>query len=148
MSIQQATKELKPYKQALTDTHKRNSSGWAKEHLHWTPDQWTRVVWFDESRYSVQGADGGARVLRRVGGAGPVVDGTMNRAKYIEVLSESFQPWLMELQSQHGRHFIFQEDGATMAMSGFLVNKRSYEDFVTWDDFSDWLTHDQLTLPP
>lgn len=144
------------HKPALTDTHKRNRLEWAKEHVDWTPDQWANVIWSDESRFSVIGADGGVRVLRRVGerykeeltvpttkfgkggvmvwgcfwkgGVGPLVavDGTMNQAKYIEVLSENFQPWLMELQSQHDRRFIFQEDGATCHTGALACNWKNH----------------------
>ncbi|OBZ82772.1 Transposable element Tc1 transposase [Choanephora cucurbitarum] len=107
---------------------------------------------FDESRYSVQEADGSTRVLRRIDerykkeltvpttklckggvmvwgcfwktGVDPLVavDGAMNRAKCIEVLSENLQPWIMELQSQHDRRFIFQDDGATCHTGALAYN--------------------------
>lgn len=43
---------------------------WAKEHLSWSEDQWSRVLWSDESKISVFGNDGPQHIWRRVGEAG------------------------------------------------------------------------------
>ena len=53
------------HKPALTKKHKEFRLKWAKEHVDWTTDQWADVVWSDESRYTVEGADGGVREIGR-----------------------------------------------------------------------------------
>ena len=30
---------------------------WAKDHLHWTPQQWWKVLWSEESKYMMMGTD-------------------------------------------------------------------------------------------
>ena len=41
------------------------------------------------------------------------VDGSVNSERYIQILADHFQPWLLNLQAKENRTFIFQEDGAT-----------------------------------
>lgn len=55
------------YKPLLTEKHMKKRLRWAKDHVNWTADQWKSVGWSDESRFSIIDADGGARVLRKVG---------------------------------------------------------------------------------
>ena len=41
-----------------TTRHRRHRLAWAKEHLHWTRDQWASVLFSDESRFTVSRNDG------------------------------------------------------------------------------------------
>lgn len=43
--------DLKP---RLTKQHKENRLKWATEHLGWTSEQWERVLWSDESPFTVR----------------------------------------------------------------------------------------------
>jgi len=46
----------KPYKkQLLTTAMKRKRLLWAKQHRHWTKEQWGKVMYSDESHFEVQG---------------------------------------------------------------------------------------------
>lgn len=42
---------------------------WAREHQNWTPEQWKKVVWSGQSRFSLEQADGRVRVRRLSGDA-------------------------------------------------------------------------------
>ena len=111
--------------------------------MNWSVDDWRRVVWSDESRFTVDGNDGGARVLRKAGeryenrhvkpttkwgngsvmiwscfwagGFGPLVfaDGSVDQDAYVNILSGKFLPWFQKLSEDEDTDFIFQEDGAT-----------------------------------
>lgn len=128
------------HKPKLTDKEIKERLRWAKERINWTVEQWRGVVWFDESRFAVEGYDGRARVIREVGeryntehikpasksgegnvmlwgcfwvgGVGPLafVDSSMNQDTNV---AENFLPWFSELTEREDREFIFQEDGAT-----------------------------------
>ena len=127
----------------LMARHVEKRLAWAKERVDWPLEKWMTVVFSDESRFTVEGNDGGEHVLRPVGaryhpkyvhqktkfgggsvmvwacfwggGFGPlvVVDGNMDQVKYVNTLSEHFLPWFQKLQEQHDDKLIFQEDGAT-----------------------------------
>ncbi|KFM60058.1 Transposable element Tcb2 transposase, partial [Stegodyphus mimosarum] len=38
----------------LTPRHRRDRLQWARQHLHWTPDQWRAVLFTDESKFSLE----------------------------------------------------------------------------------------------
>lgn len=153
------------HKPALTEENKKRRLRWAKERVNWTKEQWDGVVWSDESRFTVEGYDGGARVLRKVGeryqaehikptskwgkgnvmiwgcfwsgGFGPLVfiDQTVNQDAYINILSNKFLPWFVELNEKHGRDFIFQEDGASCHTGGYATwwkNSHQIRRFDYW----------------
>ncbi|KAG1171658.1 hypothetical protein G6F70_005291 [Rhizopus microsporus] len=40
---------------------------WAHKHANWTAEQWSGIIWSDESWFTVTGNDGDARVIRKVG---------------------------------------------------------------------------------
>ncbi|CEG78789.1 hypothetical protein RMATCC62417_13341 [Rhizopus microsporus] len=54
-------------KPALTEEHMKRRLRWAQEHVNWTDEQWSSVIWSDESRFTVTGNDGGARVIKKAG---------------------------------------------------------------------------------
>ncbi|GBL84864.1 hypothetical protein AVEN_93886-1 [Araneus ventricosus] len=45
----------------LTARHKALRLDWARQHYHWTVDDWKRLAWSDESRFQLYRTD--ARVL-------------------------------------------------------------------------------------
>ena len=51
----------------LTRTHRAARLAWARRHLAWTRQQWSRVIFSDESRYTLSFNDGRIRVWRRPG---------------------------------------------------------------------------------
>ncbi|GFS81771.1 uncharacterized protein TNCV_2707091 [Trichonephila clavipes] len=46
----------------LTARHKTLRLAWARQHRHWTVDDWKHVTWSDESRFQLNRADGRVRV--------------------------------------------------------------------------------------
>ncbi|GFW96725.1 HTH_Tnp_Tc3_2 domain-containing protein [Trichonephila clavipes] len=46
----------------LTARHKALRLAWARQHRHWTVDDWKHVAWFDESRFQLNRADLRVRV--------------------------------------------------------------------------------------
>lgn len=51
----------------LTRVHRAARLAWARRHLAWTRQQWSRVLFSDESRYTLSFNDGRVRVWRRPG---------------------------------------------------------------------------------
>lgn len=51
----------------LTQHHRRERLHWAQQRQNWHQRQWRTVIFSDESRYCISGADGRARVWRRSG---------------------------------------------------------------------------------
>lgn len=51
----------------LNPAHRRIRLNWAREHVRWTQRQWRRVLFTDESRFSLDHNDGRCRVWRRPG---------------------------------------------------------------------------------
>ncbi|CEG72405.1 hypothetical protein RMATCC62417_07967 [Rhizopus microsporus] len=55
------------HKPALTEEHMKKRLRWAQEHVNWTVEQRSSVIWSDESWLTVTGNDDGAGVIRKVG---------------------------------------------------------------------------------
>lgn len=49
----------------MTVRHKALRLAWAREHQHWTVEDWKHVAWSDESRFQLYRADGRVRVWRK-----------------------------------------------------------------------------------
>lgn len=113
---------------------------WAKEHAKWTPAQWKKVIFSDESKFNVHGSDGKVYVRRRFGeeyrpeclvstvkypesqmiwgcisskGVGRLhfVNGTVNGDAYIEILKTRLLPTIHDHFRQTS-DCIFQDDSA------------------------------------
>ncbi|GIY65088.1 transposable element Tcb1 transposase [Caerostris darwini] len=112
------------HKPLITKTYKKALLRWAKDHRTWTLDDWKRVLWSDESRFTLFRSDGRAWVWRLPGerllpecvvptvkfgggglmvwacfswyGAGPLVkvDGAMNADRYCDILDNHVLPTL------------------------------------------------------
>lgn len=109
----------------------------AKEHVSWTPEQWSKVLFTDESKFNRFGSDGKTYVRRRVGeefnekcvkptvkgkggsvmvwagmtsnGSGPIcrVNGIMDQYVYINILRKHLLPFAAEKMAPD---WIFQSD--------------------------------------
>lgn len=119
---------------------------WCKERRIWTIDQWKRIVWSDESTFQLipnsrrtvrrlpnekylpecvqkQMQMGGGKVT--VWGAmswygySPlcIIEGTVNKEKYVEILDEFLLPYIEEEMPIRGT--IFQQDNATPHTASF-----------------------------
>lgn len=109
----------------------------AKEHIDWTPEQWSKVIFTDESKFNRFGSDGKTYVRRRIGeefnekcvkptvkgkggsvmvwagmssnGTGPIcrVNGIMDQFVYVNILKKHLLPFANENLAQD---WIFQAD--------------------------------------
>ncbi|KAG1469256.1 hypothetical protein G6F56_003358 [Rhizopus delemar] len=55
------------HKPRLTEVNMKKRFRWAMEHVNWTEDQWKSVVWSDKPRFSLNGNNADAGVIRKVG---------------------------------------------------------------------------------
>lgn len=112
---------------------------WSRGHLRWSNSQWRNVIWSDESRFSLFGSDGPARVWRKsyekyfgdclipkvkkspsvmvwsfmtFDTLGPLIimDENINSKNYIQILEENIVPFINN--SNRKESFIFQQDNA------------------------------------
>jgi hypothetical protein len=54
-------------KPLLTAVHKKKRLAWAQAHTHWTVEDWSAVVFSDESKFNLFGSDGCDWCWRRPG---------------------------------------------------------------------------------
>lgn len=123
----------------LTLDHRRRRRVWGRRHRAWTLQHWRHCIFSDESRFALFHSDGRVRVRRRqgerlidacihptVGNRGPsvmvwgaihhggksdlvVLDGPMNRHRYIQILRQQMLPWAT---ATFGRNFVYVQDNA------------------------------------
>lgn len=128
----------KPY---LNLKQRQKRVAWAKEHSTWTCEQWSTVIFSDETKISIFGSDGIKYIRRRSGeehlpqctiptmkhplsimiwgcmsamgiGRIKVLDGTVNAQTYInEVLDSKLFHSAADMFGR-GKAFLFQQDGA------------------------------------
>ena len=126
-------------KPKLTGSHKRKRLEWAKERRLWTTNDWSKVLWSDESTFELWRTRGRVWVRRRQGerfleecivptikhgggkvmvwgtmarsgvGSLTVVDGRLNSDAYIKLLKKYVKK---DARKLIGRRFTFQQDGA------------------------------------
>ncbi|GFT38437.1 transposable element Tcb1 transposase [Trichonephila clavipes] len=65
----------------LTATHCRLRLTWSREHALWTPQQWSCVMFFDESRFSLQ-SDSRRTLIWRAPGTRYHQEDTIERHRY------------------------------------------------------------------
>ena len=122
----------------LTPRHRQARLGWCQAHRRWAARQWNEVLFTDESRFTLNKADGRMRVFRRVGERYSdacvkqvnrfqrgvmvwggikqdgkvglvVIRGNMNAQRYInDVLNPVVIPYI----NNHAGHVVFQHDNA------------------------------------
>lgn len=121
----------------LTESHKRIRLDWAMRRCLWRFPQWGRIIWTDESRFTLRHRDGRLKVWRLKGGNSymkythPVVQGdggslhvwgaiwmngksnlvvlqrNVNAEEYRRILTEHLLPITSEMEN-----YIFQDDNA------------------------------------
>jgi transposase len=121
---------------------------WARAHRTWTAEDFSTVVFTDESRFCLVNDDRRVRVWRQKGtrhdaknvvgtlqgggggvmvwgamsafGVGPlvVIEGSMDSDKYVNLLSNHFHPWFTEFRRMHPSA-LFQHDHATCHTSQY-----------------------------
>lgn len=128
-------------KPLLTEKQRRNRLKWAREHKSWSVDQWKRVLFSDESTFSVTNHSGLQYVRRRPGeafkpwcitptvkhptsvmvwgcmaasGVGRLdfVIGMMNGEKYIKTMHDKMLPSARTLFGEGATDWWFQDDNA------------------------------------
>ena len=122
--------------QVLTDTMKRKRLDWCKEHRHWTAEDWSKVIFSDESSFELQPPS--SQFVPRNRGQAPtedhflqafrhpikvmlwscisvhgpgrvhVVEGSMNSNQYKEVISHCVVPQIIEWFGTE--NYWFQQD--------------------------------------
>uniref|UniRef100_A0A8C6XLX5 Tc1-like transposase DDE domain-containing protein n=1 Tax=Naja naja TaxID=35670 RepID=A0A8C6XLX5_NAJNA len=125
-------------KPLLTDTHHSHRHAWTKKYVKWTNEQWSKVIFSDESNFYLTG-DQCNKYVRRfpveefrpyclnlsvkhplhmmiwgciaASGIGwiKIVQGIMNSKQYVEVLEKTMLPSAQQLV---GKDFYFQDDNA------------------------------------
>ena len=128
----------------LTVAHRRARLCFARDHKDWTAEQWSKVIFSDESRFLLFRSDGRAYVQRAPGeefheclqatvkhGGGGImvwgcinsrgvghlkkVEGRLNASAYIDLLENCLIPSVHFLSMPRG--WIFQQDNATCHMA-------------------------------
>uniref|UniRef100_A0A3Q1EHV3 Transposase Tc1-like domain-containing protein n=1 Tax=Acanthochromis polyacanthus TaxID=80966 RepID=A0A3Q1EHV3_9TELE len=101
----------------VSEKNRKKRLKFAKEHLHWTAEQWSQVVWSDESKYNMRASAGAVYVRRKAGealnprnlcgtvkhrgaaGVGRIhrVEGIMKTEQYVQILQKSTLPSMKKL---------------------------------------------------
>lgn len=124
----------KPY---ISEKNRRARIAFAREHINWTSEQWSKVIFTDESKFNRFGSDGRSYVRRRIGeefdwrctkptvkggggsvliwgsmsinGTGPSyrIEGIMDRFVYLRILENILLPFAEEFMPND---WIYQAD--------------------------------------
>lgn len=135
-SLKAVVKKKKPL---LSVKHRKYRLDFALKHQHWTVEDWTRVIWSDETKINRIGSDGRKYVWKVAGqplqdkevqgtvkfGGGSLmvwgcmgwngvgilaeVEGRMNAEQYVSILEDNLLP-TMEYSGIPGGSIIFQQD--------------------------------------
>src|SRR5688572_29993593 len=133
-------------KPLISAKNRRDRLQWCRQHQGWTDEQWKKVIWSDESRFTLFKSDGKTRVWRlpkekydidcvvptvKYGGGGVMVwgcftweslgplvraEGTINSQKYIDILNNNLIPFMEGLEEEVVE-YEFQQDNATVHTS-------------------------------
>jgi hypothetical protein len=145
---------VKMKKPLLTNKQIRAQLKWAKEHINWTDDDWSRVLWTDESKFNLFGSDGRQWCYRRsncaiqkqhlkptvkYGGGGVLVWGNLNQivgimdaAYYEDILEDNLLESATDLFGLNPiQKFIFQQDSDPKHTAGRI---------------KEWITSKSITV--
>jgi transposase len=136
---------------------------WAKDHLNWTTEDWKKVLFSDESPFTLFQTGGKIYVRRRADeaylpqclnptvkhgggsiniwsifsywGQGPVkrIQGIMDGAMYREILKHYMAPYLKKIKTKHCEEVIFQQDNDPKHRSKKVQNYLSNQKFTVLD---------------
>lgn len=134
-------------KPLISRKNRRDRLQWCRQHREWTEDDWKKVIWSDESRYTLFQNDGRTRVWRlqkerydidcvvptvKHGGGGVMVwgcftwdclgplirlEGAINSQRYIEEVLESHLVPFIETFGDDADDYTFQQDNASIHTS-------------------------------
>ena len=146
-------------KPLLNKRHKLARKAWATKYREWTVEQWRKVLFSDESPFTLFQSEGKTYVRRRVGeelkeecisptvkhGGGKIqvwgcfsyegvgklyrINGIMDGKKYREILKNQMAPHLRDL----GMDFVFQQDNDPKHKSKVAMNYLKNVKFVVLD---------------
>jgi len=147
-------------KPLLSKKNRRSRLNFAKTHLHWTEHDWKKVIWSDESKFSLFKSDGIVYVRRPANqrlnpkytcptvkhgggsvmvwgcfsgyGMGPLykIEGIMDRFKYKDILENQMVPYADETMPL--RH-VFQQDNDPKHSSRYVKAWLRQEQINTMD---------------
>jgi hypothetical protein len=147
----------------LTQANIKKRFQWAKAHRDWTPEHWRRVIFSDESPFTLFPDSGKVYVRRRIGeeflseclmptvkfgggkiqvwgcfsynGGGPLyrIHGKMDGPKYREILKNKMAPFLKDYKGLTGVEPIFQQDNDPKHRSKVAMNYLNNKEFIVLD---------------
>jgi len=150
-------------KKPLCKTHKRRRLEWAKKYRSWTESDWEKVIFSDESPFTLFPKSGKIYVRRRVGeefmeecisptvkhgggkiqvwgcfsycGAGTLfrIRGKMTGKDYRSILKHRMAPYHKELKEQEGVDFVFQHDNDPKHTSKVAKNYLANQNYKVLD---------------
>ncbi|GFY07803.1 transposable element Tcb1 transposase [Trichonephila clavipes] len=112
----------------LTSAHRRRRSLWCREHWNWRDNEWGRVLFTDESRFSLS-SDSHRILIWREREAAIIprtsLKGTVNGTRYC---NEILLPYVRLFRGAMGLQFLFMDDNApchrTVASEQLLESRR------------------------
>ncbi|GFV42796.1 transposable element Tcb1 transposase [Trichonephila clavipes] len=115
----------------LTVTHCRLQLTWCREHALWTPQQWSCVMFFDESRFSLQ-SDSRRILIWRVPGTRYHQENTIERHRHI------YRDFILEqhvrlFRGAMGAEFPFMDDNARPHRANIVDECLQSEDIIRMD---------------
>ncbi|KAG1454165.1 hypothetical protein G6F56_007390 [Rhizopus delemar] len=131
-------------KSFLSIRHRKLRREWVASKLDWSMEDWSKVIWSDESRFTLRHNDGGVRVIRKMCEryrnkfillTFKFDKGSVDQDKYVNCLSQELLSWLEKLKDEHGQEFIFQKDGASCHTEGYAKwwkEKAGIKGFEHW----------------
>ncbi|GFS94471.1 transposable element Tcb2 transposase [Trichonephila clavipes] len=99
----------------LTPAHRRRRSLWCREHRNWRDNEWGRVLFTDESRFSLSSDSHRILIWRELGEAAIIPrtslkgTGTVNGTHYC---NEILLPYMRLFRGAMGLQFLFMDDNA------------------------------------
>ncbi|GFT01041.1 HTH_Tnp_Tc3_2 domain-containing protein [Trichonephila clavipes] len=113
----------------LTPAHRRRRSLWCREHRNWRDNEWGRVLFTDESRFSLSSDCHRILIWRERGSRNHIprtsLKGTVNGTRYC---NEILLPYVRLFRGAMGLQFLFMDDNApchrTVAAKQLLESRR------------------------